>query len=75
MLKLTNMNNVNIDDIIKNSSKILITSHINPDGDTLGTMNYYLDNKLVSSVNLLAEKDISNSPVCSLCSSGAFLCT
>ena len=28
----------NIDDIIKNSSKILITSHINPDGDTLGTM-------------------------------------
>lgn len=32
------MNNINIDDIIKNSSKILITSHINPDGDTLGTM-------------------------------------
>ena len=28
----------NIDNIIKNSSKILITSHINPDGDTLGTM-------------------------------------
>lgn len=32
------MNNINIDDIIKKASKILITSHINPDGDTLGTM-------------------------------------
>lgn len=38
MLKLTNMNNINIDNIIKSSAKILITSHINPDGDTLGTM-------------------------------------
>ena len=28
-------------------------------GDILGTMNYYLDNEIVSSVNLLAEKDIS----------------
>ncbi len=32
------MNKINIDDIIKRASKILITSHINPDGDTLGTM-------------------------------------
>ena len=32
------MNKINFDDIIKKSSKILITSHINPDGDTLGTM-------------------------------------
>lgn len=32
------MNKINFDDIIKKSSKILITSHINPDGDTLGAM-------------------------------------
>ncbi len=30
--------NINIDDNIKSASKILITSHINPDGDTLGSM-------------------------------------
>ena len=28
----------NIDDIIKNSKKILLLSHMNPDGDTLGSM-------------------------------------
>ena len=32
------MSNINIDDNIKRASKILITSHINPDGDTLGSM-------------------------------------
>lgn len=32
------MSNINIDDTIKSASKILITSHINPDGDTLGSM-------------------------------------
>ncbi|MBQ7126941.1 bifunctional oligoribonuclease/PAP phosphatase NrnA [bacterium] len=29
---------VNIDDIIKNAKKILLLSHVNPDGDTLGSM-------------------------------------
>ena len=28
----------NLDDIIKNSKKILLLSHVNPDGDTLGSM-------------------------------------
>ncbi len=28
-------------------------------GDVLGNINYYLDNELISSVNLVAEKDIS----------------
>ena len=32
------MSKINIDDTIKQASKILITSHINPDGDTLGSM-------------------------------------
>ncbi|MCQ2754332.1 MAG: DHH family phosphoesterase, partial [bacterium] len=27
-----------LDDIIKNSKKILLLSHVNPDGDTLGSM-------------------------------------
>ena len=30
--------NCNLDDIIKNSKKILLLSHMNPDGDTLGSM-------------------------------------
>lgn len=30
--------NCNLDDIIKSSRKILLLSHINPDGDTLGSM-------------------------------------
>lgn len=29
---------INIDDIIKKSKKILLLSHVNPDGDTLGSM-------------------------------------
>ena len=29
---------INLDDIIKNSKKILLLSHMNPDGDTLGSM-------------------------------------
>ena len=28
----------NLDDIIKSSKKILLLSHVNPDGDTLGSM-------------------------------------
>ena len=28
----------NLDDIIKKSKKILLLSHVNPDGDTLGSM-------------------------------------
>lgn len=36
MLELVNMNMIN--DSIKSATKILITSHINPDGDTIGTM-------------------------------------
>ena len=32
------MNICNLDDIIKNSKKILLLSHMNPDGDTLGSM-------------------------------------
>ena len=28
----------NLDDIIKSSGKILLLSHMNPDGDTLGSM-------------------------------------
>jgi phosphoesterase RecJ-like protein len=32
------MDNYNIDNIIKNSKKILLLSHMNPDGDTLGSM-------------------------------------
>jgi len=28
----------NLDDIIKQSKKILLLSHVNPDGDTLGSM-------------------------------------
>ncbi len=30
--------NCNLDDIIKSSKKILLLSHMNPDGDTLGSM-------------------------------------
>ena len=30
--------NCNLDNIIKNSKKILLLSHVNPDGDTLGSM-------------------------------------
>ncbi len=30
--------NCNLDDIIKSSKKILLLSHVNPDGDTLGSM-------------------------------------
>lgn len=30
--------NCNLDDIIKNSKKILLLTHMNPDGDTLGSM-------------------------------------
>ena len=30
--------NFNLDDIIKQSGKILLLSHMNPDGDTLGSM-------------------------------------
>ena len=32
------MDTKQLDSIIKNSKNILIVSHINPDGDTLGTM-------------------------------------
>ena len=30
--------NFNLDNIIKSSKKILLLSHMNPDGDTLGSM-------------------------------------
>ena len=53
--------------ILKKSSSKNITQEVTinenieapiTQGDTLGTMNYYLDNKLIASVNLVAEKDI-----------------
>lgn len=54
--------------ILKKSSSGNITQEISikenieapiSKGDCLGNMNYYLDNNLVTSVNLVAEKDIS----------------
>ena len=50
----------NFDDIIKNSKKIMIISHVNPDGDTLGSMcalyeAIYLRHKIKSDMLVLSN--------------------
>ncbi len=53
ILKKTTSNNITQEVIINEN----IEAPVNQ-GDILGKMNYYLDNELISSVNLIAEKDI-----------------
>ena len=50
----------NFDDIIKNSKKIMIISHVNPDGDTLGSMcalyqAIYLRHKIKPDMHVLSN--------------------
>ena len=54
LIKKTSSNNITHEIILKENIEAPILK-----GDILGNINYYIDNEIVSNVNLVAEKDIS----------------
>ena len=54
LIKKTNSNNITQEVIINENIEAPVSQ-----GDVLGKMNYYLDNELIASVNLIAEKEIT----------------